>query len=56
MYASHSGTTPAAIGRNLLVGCSRSASTSRTSLTRYTAEAARLNTTKAIDTLLSTST
>src|ERR1700761_2088286 len=54
-YASHGGTTPAAIGRKRLVGCSRSASTSRTSLIRYTHEAARLKATNAIRTLIATS-
>ena len=55
VYASHSGTTPAAIGRKRLVGCWRSASTSRASLTKYTDDAARENATKAIETLIATS-
>src|ERR1700741_125065 len=55
MYAIHSGTTPAAMGRYRLVGCARSASTSRTSLTRYTADAASENATKAMETLIATS-
>src|SRR6202022_1887852 len=52
--ASHSGTTPAAIGRNRLVGCSRSASTSRTSLTKYIEEAASDIATNATKTLSAT--
>ena len=42
------GTTPEAIGRNFLKGCNLSLSTSKTSFSRYIAEAARQKIKKAL--------